>query len=238
MSQFSFCCLTQDLFKRPVLFFSKRSLKQARMSNFSPFCRALLPFHYCLLTGTFLHYYQEARVGIDTFTTYSQPVYTWTLPTAFPILKLLRTGETDMVHISLDGSRWDIWAASYVINRFSSRLPYFFTAWNVKELLLSSFGGTRKSRFINPHCCRLLTTVTVITRVTVVITSLYWFLSSFLIVIVIFFFFYHLSSVSLSLYCHYPLLPILCAYRACYELHLRSYDKHYREILFAICTYT
>lgn len=33
------------------------------LSNFSPFCRALLPFHYCLLlTGTFLHYYQEALV--------------------------------------------------------------------------------------------------------------------------------------------------------------------------------
>lgn len=75
VSHFSFA-VSQDLFKRPVVlfiflfFFSKRSLKQARMSNFSPFCRALLPFHYCLLTGTFLHYYQEARVGIDTYVYY------------------------------------------------------------------------------------------------------------------------------------------------------------------------
>lgn len=62
--------------------------------------------------------------SIRTFTTYSQPVYTWTLPTAFPILE---QGER-MVHNPRCGSRWDIRAASYVINRFSSRLSFFFTA--------------------------------------------------------------------------------------------------------------
>lgn len=192
--------VSQDLFKRLLsfLFFSKRSLKQARMSNFSPFCRALLPFHYCLLlTGTFLHYYQEALVwgSIRTFTTYSQPVYTWTLPTAFPIESKYFERAKRMVH----KPRWQpLGYLSRKLRNKSILLQGFLISSplkNVKLLLLYIFksprvsGGTRDYHDLSILIAAVYwSSLPVITRVAAVITILVRFRHRFSIAIVIFFY--------------------------------------------------
>lgn len=94
--------VSQDLFKRSVVFFfffpSDLSSKLVCQTF-----RLFVELYYHSTTvyslAPFFTIIKRLVWGsIRTFTTYSQPVYTWTLPTAFPILELLRTGETDMVH--------------------------------------------------------------------------------------------------------------------------------------------
>lgn len=129
---FSFCCLTQDLFKRPDFFFFFPSDLSSKLvcQTFRLFVE--LYYHsttvYYSLAPFFTIIKRLVWGSIRTFTTNSQPVYTWTLPTAFPILELLRTGETDGTH----KPRWQ--PLGYLSRKLRNksillqRLPYFFTA--------------------------------------------------------------------------------------------------------------
>lgn len=131
------------------------------MSNFSPFCRALLPFRYCLLlTGTFLHYYQEARVGIDTYVYYLLATCLYLNSSdRLPDTRTTSNGRTDMVH----KPRWQ--PLGYLSRKLRNKsillqASLFLHRLEREALVIifkkPSLGGTRKSQLSILTCCRLL----------------------------------------------------------------------------------